>query len=759
MRKCHTRPLSALLLTSLLLTSMATARQNPAPQTAPTQTATPAPQPTPTPPGEAAEPEDEVVRITSNLVQLDAVVTDDEGRRVSNLAPEDFEVIVDGRQQQVTHLSYISEESNVSAAPPPKKSAGKDAAPHRTVRLRPGQVRRTIALVVDTLCSSFENAHFARRALEKFVNEQMQENDLVAVIQTKGGTGMLQQFTSDRRLLLAAIKGVRWNASSSRMRLCARDDSDPFEGTPITRLGEALQGGRKEHPAGTAAAEARHSDDAVRLPGTLSALGYIVKGMRELPGRKSVVVLSDGFPYVSVEEGGEQAKVDLRAADAYRRLIDLANRSSVVVYTMDLSGLPTLGLSAADRPVGFTAAEVAKNNENLLRSRRLSHFHSTTGMRKLAEETGGFFVGGTNDIAKGIRRASDDQNGYYLIGFRPDEKSFSLTDARPRFNRFKLKVKRPGLKVRTRTGFYGFDEKDAAPPPRTRDNQLMAALTSPFAAADVGVRLTSVYGGEADRTPFVSSLLHVDLGNLKFTEEADGWRQAVFDIMAATFNADGSIVDQVNRTETFRARGETLDFFLRNGTIYMMQLPVRNPGIYQVRVAVRDAVTEKAGSATQFVEVPDLKKRRLTLTGIIMQEKATAAPPGPSPSPSPTTGAQSPVGSAVAGGPAVRRFRKGSEIAYTFHVYNAKVERETGRPRLQVQVGLFRDGKPVFTSPPQPLDPGQQADMKRLVVAYGMRLGADLGPGEYDLQVVITDTLADEKGRVATQWVDFEVIG
>src|SRR6201999_861396 len=91
------------------------------------------------------------------------------------------------------------------------KPADKNAPPAPPVRLRPDQVQRTMALVVDDLGLSFESAVLVRRALKKFVDEQMQPNDLVAIIRTGSGIGALQQFTSDKRQLYAAVERVKWN--------------------------------------------------------------------------------------------------------------------------------------------------------------------------------------------------------------------------------------------------------------------------------------------------------------------------------------------------------------------------------------------------------------------------------------------------------------------------------------------------------------------------------------------------------------------
>src|SRR5204862_2896358 len=119
----------------------------------------------------------------------------------------------DGRRQDVTHFSYVVTNAS-SAAPPaqPTVAADKNAGPVPPVSLRADQVRRTIALVVDDLGLSFESTYSVRRALKKFVDEQMQAGDLVAIIRTSGGIGALQQFTSDKRQLYAAIERVKWYA-------------------------------------------------------------------------------------------------------------------------------------------------------------------------------------------------------------------------------------------------------------------------------------------------------------------------------------------------------------------------------------------------------------------------------------------------------------------------------------------------------------------------------------------------------------------
>src|SRR2546423_5683157 len=181
--------------------------------------------------------EDEVVRITTNLVQLDVSATDNNGHQITDLSPDDFEVREDNRPQKITNFSYVSTEAGATtataaAAQPAATSqrpATRNAPPVPPVPLRPEQVRRTVALVVDDLGLSFESMHFVRGALRKFVDEQMQPGDLVAIIRTGAGVGALQQFTSDKRLLYAAIDRVKWN-SRGRAGIAA---FAPIEDSPL----------------------------------------------------------------------------------------------------------------------------------------------------------------------------------------------------------------------------------------------------------------------------------------------------------------------------------------------------------------------------------------------------------------------------------------------------------------------------------------------------------------------------------------------
>lgn len=759
--------LSIILILSILAP---VAGQSPAPQPAPSTTRSEQPQ------QQATAEDDEVVRITSNLVQVDAVITDQKGKLVTDLAREDFEIYEDGRPQKITNFSYVSNETTpaqpVVSTSPKDKNAPPAPPP---LRLRPEQVRRTIALVVDDLGLSFESSHFVRRALKKFVDDQMQPTDLVAIIRTGGGMGALQQFTSDKRQLYAAIERVRWNpqgrAGISAFAPIGRELDDPVEDNgsePAGRSARDLSG------------EADQFREELFTVGTLGALNHIIRGLKELPGRKSVLLITDGFNIFPTAHSNTSSRAEGsapggndRVLEALRRLTDLANRASVVIYTMDPRGLPNLGFSAEDNLSNLRPDQI----QSALSNRSNEYISSQDGPNLLARETGGFSIRNTNDLSAGVRQVLDDQKGYYLIGYRPEESTFDPKTGSRRFHDIKVKVKREGLRVRSRNGFYGVVTEEArAAVPRTRVAQLTAALTSPFNSNGIGLRLTSLFGNDPQTGSFIRSLLHIDGRDLTFTKEADGWSKAVLDVLVITFGDNGTIVDQITNTYTVRVRGKTYERALSTGFTYTINLPVKKAGAYQLRAALRDSTSERVGAASQFIEVPDMSRNRLTLSGIVVSGHDPAAANGSSPqnnaAAAVNTNASSASSPSASQGtedsmertedpqatPAVRRFQRGMALQYDYAIFNAKADKTSGRPQLQTQVRLFRDGQPVFTGNPKPLDTSNQKDPKRLVAGGALRLGTDMTPGEYVLQVIVTDTLAKDQDRAATQWIDFDIV-
>lgn len=723
LRQSNIKPMKMRLPMVLLLsTQLVAGTLGQQPATPPT---TPATQP--------QQPEsDEVVRINTNLVQVDAVVTDKSGKMVTDLKPEEVEIFEDGRQQKITHFSYNVAQTPATISNTTSSPKNTNTPPLPPSKLKPEDIRRTIALVVDDLGLSFESTYYVRRALKKFVDEQMQPGDLVAIIRTSGGAGALQQFTSDKRQLYAVIDRVKFF-------LGGRAGVSAFE--PIEAPTEGDQGAEVD----AANEELNQFRSDLFSIGTLGAVTYVVRGLRELPGRKSVLLISDGFR-IHDREDPSRTYSTIRKL---QRLIDEAGRSSVVIYTMNATGLQTLGFSAADNMSGRSVEEMM----GALNKRRDTAFDTQEGMEYLAAETGGMAIKNTNDLSGGIRRVLEDQSGYYLIGYRPSESTFETKAGRRSFHHLKLKVKRAGkFNVRMRQGFLGVSDEEK-PKPRTLLQQMFGALVSPFGANGVRLQLTSLFANDPQYGSIMRSFLRIDGRDLTFTKEPDGLHKAVIDLLAITFGEDGVPIDQIGKTYTIRFGDEKYKSMLREGLVYYVTVPIRKPGAYQLRMSLRDSTSERIGSASQFIDAPDIKKNRLALSGIVVQAQtrtATAAA-----NTNQNEGVES--GSAEASA-AVRHFKRGMVMSYAFFIYNARLNKATQLPQLVTQVRLFRDGKEIFTGKENPFTPGQQTDMKRLAVSGGLLLGSEMTSGEYILQVVVSDLLADQKRRTVTQWMDFQII-
>ncbi|HSS18616.1 MAG TPA: VWA domain-containing protein [Pyrinomonadaceae bacterium] len=692
------------------------------------------PPPQPEPPT-AQSTQDEVVRITTNLVQVDAVITDKSGKQVTDLKPEEIEIQEDGRGQKVTAFSYIPLESGTVRSPEPARPLVPNAPPIPAAPLHREQVRRTIALVVDDLGLSFESAHYVRQALKKFLDQQMQPDDLVAIIRTGGGIGALQQFTSDKRLLYGAVEKVKWN---------------PVVHSGIGGFGPT---GNSDPNGPVSDADIDQLREELFNVGTLGAVSYVVRGLQGLPGRKSVLLMSDG---IKLFEPGN-ATANRRTEIAMKNLIDLANRASVVVYTMDARGLQSLGFTAAD---DSGVDSDGGSFGDILSARRANFFESQGGLIYLAQQTGGFAIRNNNDLSSGIKRVLDDQKGYYLIGFRPDESTFDKVSGSRTFHRLQLRVKRPGkFNVRMRNGFYGVTDEEASPGGTSRQQQLISALTSPFTSSGVEVRLTSLFADDVKSGTIMRSILHVKGRDLTFTEEPDGWHQAVFDILAVTFGDNGIVVDQFGRTHTLRVRAETYERIAKDGFTYSLTVPIKKPGAYQLRAALRDVSSGRVGSASQFIEVPDIKKKRLTLSGVVVKGIAPAVFKKMGSARDNKENADDSVDdSDPNAGPAMRQFKTGSYMLWGMAIYNSQVDKATGKPQLQTQVKLFRDGQPVFVGNQLAFKAGEQPDWKRILVNGAIQLGSDMPPGEYALQVIVADLLRKDKHNVANQWIDFEIV-
>ena len=535
-------------------------------------------------PAQSADDKDDVVRITTNLVQIDAVVTKN-GKPVTNLTADDFEIYEDGKRQTITSFAYISNISASPASAPVKTTPDKSEPDPGVPPAGPIQrdvPRRTIAIVVDDMGLSGQSLAQARRQLQKLIAEDLQPNDLVAIIRTGGKMGALQQFTNDKRVLTRAVNQLSWN--------------------PCSRLGLAVLNRVEDQRGGGCI--------GVTAKETLKAVRFILDAMGRLPGRKSMILLSDDIPERLMRPGDVNADAMTIGTDVWnyggwlQRITETAIRSSVVIYSVDTQGLQYTGVTAGDAVSG-SIPERKPELVSLLNQRFRTLQERREGALKIARQTGGFQV--TNSNSFELDSILEDQSGYYLIGYRPGAETFNR-----KFHHISAKVKGSGLTVRTRTGFFGVTEEDAARTRPTAQDETNLALASPFGAQDIELDLTSFFTsdktqGSKNEGSLVRSFVYVNANNLTFTQVNDR-QQTSLEMHGVIVGDNGSIVEQVKHTAVLSLRQTEYQQALRDGLNLRLDIPVKRPGSYQVRIGVRDQNSAKLGSAGEFVVSPDVKK-------------------------------------------------------------------------------------------------------------------------------------------------------
>jgi len=336
----------------------------------------------------------EVVRVGVDLVQVNAIVTNGKGEPVADLKTEDFDLFEDGKRQTITHCRYVKVGASAEVV---DTSAG--ASPGDTTASS-----RAMAFVMDDYgLTATNNTSRVRDALSKFVDSHADDATSMAVIRTSPPADAAPLFTSDKRLLHAAVEAL---GRPPKERMPLRPPPQMFA---LWHRKLLLQ--------------------------TLSAIAAAVDVLSRVPGRRSLVLFSDALDFEDKDPNFNN-RPDPDVMDALARIEELANRGSVVVYTV-----PPVGL---DQPKLW-----------------LTPFN---GLHILPEATGGLLLKNANDLGWALDRVTRDQSGYYLLGYSPTQAFFQKKDGQPVFRKLEVRVKRRGLSVRSRKGCAtaGYDRTPAS---------------------------------------------------------------------------------------------------------------------------------------------------------------------------------------------------------------------------------------------------------------------------------------------------------
>jgi VWFA-related protein len=698
------------------------------------------PQPTPTPSNPKTPEDNEIVRISSDLVLIDALVLDKEGNQVTDLTAEDFEVLQDGKPQKITNFTYINADPSAAQTTPAtttKNKSDKKSLPVPPISLRSNRGRIITFVIDDGNClATIEGTGNIREGVKKFINDQMQPDDKVAIYRTRGGTSLLQMYTSNKEILRRVADKIAWVPSACGTSFDPRRDNSTFNVGPPSGQSGATTFESPQDKEFRQANENRERENQVI--GSIGVLGFVIDRLKNLPERKVVFLLSEGI----------LASSGTRAYDALRELADKASRASVVVNTLSAKGLSIPGFIAAQDEVlpgitGGTDRTIEVSADRVEEERALNE-----GLSYLSYATGGQFIRNQNYLDKGIKNILDAEKGYYLLGYQPDDETFKGKN----FHRIEIRLKRPELKISSRKGFYGRADTKTVAKNKTAESPLYQAISSPLRENGMDVRLTTLVGNENAEGSFIRAIFHVKGEDLTFTDEPDGTKKVVLDVVAVTLDEKGKVVDEFNRTYPIRIPKQGVETVMRNGLEYSTDMPIKKSGFYSFRLAVRDNNSKRLGSAGDFVEIPDLKKNNFYMAGLVTTTVNNDGKPLV-PQNRPANAAFAPVFATSI--PSIRQYRIGDVLAYTYNIYNAKIDSATKKPNLTTQLRLYKNGKIIVEGKETPAGLKAQTDLSRIQDFGMMRINPDVEAGEYILQIIVKDVSA---GKTVSQWIDFEVV-
>jgi VWFA-related protein len=728
------------------------------------------------------EQADEVVTVNTELVQSDVTVFDKQGRFVDGLRPEQFELRVDGKPQPIAFFERVTagsfaEERQLTAARNKATANGsqatanqntgandtgaKDASKDTSAQSASASARdrgRVIFFFADDRHLTFENVTRTRVALLQFVENEMQQNDLVAVVSTSGRVGFLQQLTSNKAVLREAIARLtdqrKTEAYAGKVPISEYDADQvalAHNRELFTYLVEATAAEFQMDP-GLAANMVRNRVAQIEVQGrtattdTLMVLESLIRSSAPLPGRKIVFFISGGF--VSDPRGSD-------VLDRLQRVTRTAAEVGAVIYTMDARGtFVNIYTDASTNPYPDFTGHVSRNV--------FAEGQATQeSLHILADDTGGRAFLGSNSFADGFRQALTESSNYYLLAWRP-----ARAEDRSGKARFAVTIKgRPELKVRLRRGFINLSrtasfakmEKKGAPGEvaSSPEAELLRALGSLYPVRALPVSLSVGYVNTPTKGMMLTASMQIDLAALEdvgptagqsvdqnIGQSAEqsvgqglgqgigqiGVEKREIDVLGVALDDRGSISSfkqklSINPADVVKAGERAVlwnqDLFLR-------------AGLYQVRLAVRDRQSGRTGSAMQWIEIQPVETGTLSMSSIFIGERARAE--------SSTEKVRVSV---------TRSFNRGSRLRYQTFVYNAASGADAD---ATIQVEILRDGRTVQTQPPAKLLT-TAADSARISFSGEIELD-QLPAGRYVLQILATEK---KSGTTISRQTDFIV--
>ena len=554
--------------------------------------------------------QDDVIRVNTELVQTDVMVFDKKGRFVDGLTAEQFVLKVDNKPQTISFFDRVTfARSNEQGKPAAAAGTGANVTGPSPATAR----GRIVIFFVDDLHLAPDSLSRTRTAITEFIDRGMTENDQVAITSSSGQIGFLQQFTNDRIALRSAVARLNYKSNSQitwdkppmseYIALKIRQGDEQALGYYVTEMQKQncfkSQGGvlctMSPQAMKVAIRQRAHEMSTMSKPATDNTLIMLESLMRtaaQLPGRKTVFMVSDGF-YLNDRETSSTSRI--------KRITDAAGRAGVVINTLDARGIISEMLSVTnDRPIDATG---------LLSGAGIGEtMASQDGLNALAGDTGGRAFRNTNaPMAEFVDKVLNETSNYYLLAWRPDNEE----QKRGKFNRIEASiVGRPDLTVRMRNTYFktaplpilSLKRKVEGDPTKAREDDMRLVIDAPVSQLQIpttlDLNLTQMPGVGTQ----VRATIQISREALTF-DLGDGKQSSDLDIGGIFYDDKGKPVNSfVGRLKVFPVP-ENASADRRAQAVYAFHawLPA---GLFQVRVGVRDIKSGRIGSAMQWIEIP-----------------------------------------------------------------------------------------------------------------------------------------------------------
>ena len=697
------------------------------------------------PPPKQNQPDD-VIRVNAELIQTGVMVLDKKGRFVDGLQREQFELSVEGRPQPITFFEQVKAGSAKERARLASLT-GKSAAGKSNESSSLDSQGRTIVFFIDDLHLSLDSLGRTRKTLAHFIENEMNPEDLVAIASTSGDIGFLQQFTDSKPVLRAAAGRLTHHSYNVRDMTRETTPMTEFMALTIERrddpgvlqfyVEECLKAAPPRYTRRACEVEVINRARLILLQAasvilnTYTSLESLIHSTAQLPGRKLVFFISDGF---LLDTGPRNA--DPRGKIS--RITDEALRAGVVIYTIDARGLFSGQLDATNNvPVDtYGRLESASLRETPA---------SQDALNALAGDTGGRALRNQNFFDKWISKVLEETSNYYLLAWRPNTEEQTGSD----FKNISARVTgHPEFTVRLPRGFRRGNPAPTQQPmaavdvPAKPHRDLQEGLSSLYPRREMPLSLSVVYLDTPEHGPVLTASVRVANDALSY-EGVVGKEVAAVDVVGVVVSDRGKPAGTFQTRLNISAPASNSTGKADSATIYNYRVPL-TPGLYQVRIATRDRKSGQVGSAQQWIEIPDLSLHRLSLSSLLLDLQNVA------------TGEAKSDGAGI---PQVQfstnhRFARNSRLRFTTFIYNAVRGQDGKSPwNIWLRARLIRGGQIVKTTQVQRVSV-ESRDSQR--IPFGSEILLDSIPlGQYILEITVEDqvagTSASQQARITVE--------